>query len=98
MTAPALHPDRAPRNPRRAGRKAVTMTAAELDALTVLSVAEVAALLRITEDTVRREIKAGSLRAENYGSGKNAVYRIPREALGQWRAARTVAPSAQAEK
>jgi excisionase family DNA binding protein len=98
MTAPALHPDRAPRNPRRAGRKAVTLTAAELDALPVLSVAEVAALLRITEDTVRREVKAGNLRAENYGSGRNAVYRIPREALNEWRASRTVTPGAQAGK
>lgn len=98
MTAPVTRENRAPRNPRRAGRKPVTLTAAELEALPVLSVAEVAALLRITEDTVRREIKAGNLRAENYGSGRNAVYRIPRAALDEWRAARTVTPTGQGEK
>lgn len=79
-------------NPRRTGRKPVTLTAQELDTLAVLSVAEVAALLRITEDTVRREIKAGTLQAENYGSGRNAVYRIPREALDAWRELRRVTP------
>ena len=92
MSTPIPYRDTSTANPRRAGRKPVTLTARELDALTVLSVAEVAALLRITEDTVRREIKAGTLTAENYGSGRNAVYRIPRAALDAWRELRRVTP------
>ncbi|MDV6376090.1 helix-turn-helix domain-containing protein [Deinococcus arenicola] len=84
-----------PRTPRRTGRKPVTLTPAELDALGVLSVAEVSALVRIAEDTVRREVRAGNLKAEDYGTPGRPVYRITREALNAWRAARAVTPTGQ---
>lgn len=80
------------RNPRRKGRAPITMSAAELEALSVLSIAEVAVFLRIAEDTVRAEIKAGNLHAENYGSRGRPVYRISREALNRWRESRSVVP------
>ena len=80
------------RTPSTARKLKQAYTLQELDALPVLDVAEVAQLLRITPDTVRREIKAGNLQAENYGSGTRPVYRIPREALNRWRDSRTVTP------
>ena len=79
-----------PRTPSEARKQRVKYSMAELEALPVLDVAEVAELLRITPDTVRREIKAGNLVAENYGSGSRPVYRIARAALEQWRTSRTV--------
>lgn len=84
-----------PRTPRRTGRKAVTLTPAQLDALSVLSIAEVSASIRIAEDTVRREVRLGNLKAEDYGTAGRPVYRITREALNAWREARTVTPTGQ---
>ncbi len=94
-TTPSGH---IPRTPSTARKLKQTYTLQELDALPVLDVAEVAQLLRITPDTVRREIKAGNLQAENYGSGTRPVYRIPREALQRWRDSRTVTPSTQGQE
>lgn len=84
-----------PRTPRRTGRKPVTLTPAELDALNVLSIAEVSASVRIAEDTVRREVRSGRLKAEDYGTPRRPVYRITREALNTWREGRAVTPTGQ---
>lgn len=89
MTSPSTKSD-TPRTPSAARKQRVKYSMAELSALPVLDVAEVAELLRITPDTVRREIRAGILQAEDYGSGSRSVYRIPKAALDAWRASRTV--------
>lgn len=89
MTLPSGNSN-TPRTPSEARKQRVKFSMAELAALPVLDVAEVSEFLRITPDTVRREIRAGILEAENYGSGSRPVYRISRAALDSWRASRTV--------
>lgn len=89
MTSPSDNSN-TPRTPSAARKQRIKLTPLELEALSVYDVAEVSDLLRITSDTVRREIRAGILQAENYGSGSRPVYRIPRAALEQWRASRMV--------
>ena len=91
-------PKKTPRTPIRTGRKPVTLTPAQLEELNVLSIAEVSALLRIAEDTVRREVRLGNLKAENYGTEGRPVYRIFRECVDAWREARVVRPIRQDRK
>lgn len=50
-----------------------------------LTVAEVAAHYRVSQDTVRRWIREKRLPAEDIGRGKRPTYRIPSEAVLQKR-------------
>ena len=93
MTTPTSQGAIRPRTPSEARKQRVKLDTLELATVPVLDVAEVAEFLSITPDTVRREIKAGKLEAENYGSGSRPVYRIARAALDRWRASRTVPAS-----
>ncbi|WP_169726649.1 helix-turn-helix domain-containing protein [Deinococcus murrayi] len=86
----AVNPLTAPPR-RRGGRQRTTLTPEQLDALHVLDVVETAALLRVGTDLIRREIRSGSLPAENYGTATRPVYRIHRAQLDAWRAERRAA-------
>lgn len=63
----------------------------ESDQHAVYTVVEVAQMLRIHSDVVRKAIRTGALAAENYGgASRSATYRISAAALAAWRASRTV--------
>lgn len=61
-----------------------------LEQTPTLDVFETAALLRIAPDTVRRAIREGELKAENYGTAGRPTYRIPRAYRLEWQEARRV--------
>lgn len=77
--------------PQRRGRARTPLTPEQLAALPVLDVVETAAFLRVGTDLIRREIKAGTLTADNYGNAGRPLYRIHRAQLDAWRAARSTA-------
>ena len=58
----------------------------------LLTIAEISELLRVSEDTVRREISRGALPAMRFAS----VYRVDPKQLGDWLAAQRVT-NAEAE-
>lgn len=58
----------------------------------LLTIAEVAEALSLSESTVRGLCSSRKLRHERHGSGRGTI-RIPPEALAEYRAAVTVAPS-----
>ena len=93
-------PKKTPRTPIRTGRKPVTLTPwrSFVEELNDLSIAEVSALIRIAEDTVRRDVRLGNLKAENYGTEERPLYRIFRECVDAWREARVVRPIRQDRK
>ncbi|UQN07408.1 hypothetical protein [Deinococcus sp. QL22] len=96
MTIPSIHAEPLTRSPRTTnGRQRTTLTPQQLDTLTVLDVVETAALLRIGQDLVRKEIRAGRLIAENYGTPSRPIYRIYRPQLDAWRAVRSTAAGAK---
>lgn len=86
----AVNPLTAPPQ-RKGGRQRTNLTPEQLEALRVLDVVETAALLRVGTDLIRKEIRAGTLPAENYGTPSRPVYRIHRAQLDTWRAARSTA-------
>lgn len=90
-TPQAVNPLTSPPQAGRRGRQKTALTPEQLDALHVLDVVETAALLRVGTDLIRREIRAGTLPAENYGTPQRPVYRIHRAQLDAWRAERSTA-------
>lgn len=57
-------------------------TSAQAPAL--LTIRETAALLRLSEKTVRRRIRTGEIAAVRLGDGSTAPLRIPRKGLEEW--------------
>lgn len=80
---------------RKGGRQRTNLTPEQLNALLVLDVVEAAALLRLSTDKIRQEIKKGTLSAENFGTPTRPLYRITREALNAYREARRVTAGGQ---
>lgn len=91
MNTPQVNPLTSSPKAQRRGRQRTQLTPEQLDALHVLDVVETAALLRVGTDLIRREIRSGTLSAENYGSAGRPVYRIHRVQLDAWRATRSTA-------
>jgi excisionase family DNA binding protein len=57
----------------------------------VLFVKEIAKQMRMSPSTVYKHIHSGSLRAEQYGTGKNSI-RVSEEAFRDWRERHTIKP------